>query len=113
MKKYVFIVMTNAVQGREDEYNTWYTEKHLPDVLRIPGIVGAQRFKLASTQRRDPPYPWQYAALYDIETESLQTTISALKARSGTKDMPLSDAMAEEKLSYIFEPITARVVAKL
>jgi hypothetical protein len=111
--KYAFIVLTNAVPGREDEFNRWYTDTHLSDVLRLPGIVAAQRYKLAPKQRREGPYPYHYAAIYDIETENLDETISALKTKSGTSDMPISDAMHTDRLALIYEPITKRIVAKL
>ncbi len=31
----LFMVKSDAVDGREDEYNTWYNEIHLPEVLKI------------------------------------------------------------------------------
>jgi hypothetical protein len=37
----LYLVFSNPVEGREDEYNAWYDEVHLPDVQRIPGVVGA------------------------------------------------------------------------
>jgi hypothetical protein len=46
MEKHLFVVFTNAVEGQEDIYNEWYTDVHLKDVLKVPGIVAAQRFKL-------------------------------------------------------------------
>jgi hypothetical protein len=98
------VVMTNAVEGREDEYNAWYDDRHLADVLRIPGIVSAERFELSTAQRLDPPYPYGYLALYWIETENLQGVIDELKNRVGTELMPASDAMAEDRLVYLFKP---------
>ena len=41
MQKHIFIVYTNAVEGRDDEYNAWYDDQHLNDVLKIPGVVAA------------------------------------------------------------------------
>ena len=50
MAKYTFVVMTNPTPGKETEYNRWYNEQHIPDVLNVPGFVCAQRFRLADTQ---------------------------------------------------------------
>src|SRR3989442_1225045 len=33
--------------AREEEFNRWYNEVHLPDLLAIEHIVAAQRFKVA------------------------------------------------------------------
>ena len=45
MRNFRLVVLTNPVAGREDEYNDWYSNRHLGDVIAIPGIVAAQRFK--------------------------------------------------------------------
>ena len=38
------MVKSNPVAGKEDAYNRWYSDVHLP-VLRIDGFQTAQRFK--------------------------------------------------------------------
>lgn len=88
------------------------TTGHIPDVLTVPGFVAAQRFELSEQQRRDPPYPWQYVAIYEAETDDLSKTINALKERSGSPSMPISDAMAAQRVAWFFKPITERVTAK-
>lgn len=109
MQKHIFIVYTNAVEGRDDEYNDWYTNQHLKDVLTIPGVVAAQRFALSDKQRLDPPFPWAYAAIYEIETDDLDAVIGPLKEWIGTDRMPRSDAMNPHREAYFFHPITSRV----
>ena len=46
-KKYTFLAFTNPAPGKEDEYNAWYEEHHLKDVINCPGFVSARRFRLA------------------------------------------------------------------
>ena len=70
MAKYTFVVLTNAVEGKDDAFDEWYTNTHLGDVLAVPGFVSAQRFKLTDVQRAKPPHPFRYLALY----ESKRTT---------------------------------------
>ncbi len=72
MAKHMLIVLTNAVEGRDDEFNEWYDNQHLDDVLKVPGIVAAQRYALSPVQRMEPPLPRAYFALYDIETANLK-----------------------------------------
>jgi len=69
MEKHLFVGFTNPVEGEEDAFNAWYSDVHLKDVLKVPGIVAAQRFKLSDVQRDKPPFPWRYLALYEIETD--------------------------------------------
>jgi hypothetical protein len=111
MAKHVFVVLTNSVEGQEDAFNEWYDNTHLGDVLKVPGFLSAQRFKLSDTQWGDPPFPWRYLALYEIETDDLAATMAELKARSGTSQMVLSSALSPDFLAWMFQPVTPRIEA--
>jgi hypothetical protein len=96
MGRYVFVVYSNPVAGREQEYNDWYAQQHLQEMLACPGIVAARRLSLAERQIRDISEPFNYLALYEIETDDLQGFIDELikRARSGSieRSSALSDA---------------------
>jgi len=78
MAKYTFVVLTNPVEGKEDEYNKWYNQHHIPDVISVPGFVSGHRFRLADTQfGGEASRAFKYLALYEIETDDLP----ALSAR--------------------------------
>jgi len=113
MARHVFVVFTNPTsEAQEAEYNRWYNDRHLPDVLDVPGFVSAQRFRLSDTQRAAGPFPWRYMALYHIDTDDLKGTLATLAARSGTSAMVMSDALGAERLAWVFDPITAEVAKK-
>lgn len=111
MASYIFIALTNAVEDRDAEFNRWYNEQHLSDVLRIPGMVAAQRFILAPAQRMEAPYPYQYLAIYEIDAVDPAEVIADIQARAGTELMPMTDAIAAERLPLIFQPLTDRRTA--
>jgi hypothetical protein len=90
MARYVYTVFSNAVAGREEEYNRWYSEQHLDDVLRVPGFVAAQRFRLAL---EDAAAPAQYLAIYELETDDPSKTLAELHTCAGTPAMPISPAL--------------------
>ncbi|RJG41458.1 DUF4286 family protein [Mesorhizobium sp. DCY119] len=104
-KAYKFVVLTNAVEGRDGEFNDWYSGTHVPDVLAVPGIVKAERFELANVQRSTLPLPYRYLAIYEIETDDLKSVSDEIGKRAGTDAMVLSSAMAQEKLAAIFKPL--------
>ena len=111
MGRYMFLVLTNATEGRDDEFNDWYNNRHLPDVLAVEGFVAAQRYKMAEL---DPPQTsgHHYMALYEVEAEDLAKANQALMNTAGTDAMVLSEALDMTSASAIyFEPITERVVA--
>jgi len=107
MSAYTFIVMSNPVAGQEDEYNTWYTNQHLHDVLKVDGITSARRFKIADDAAEAP---FRYCALYNMETEDPDAVMAELGKRAGTKDMPMSDALDRNLSATLFRAITPAVL---
>jgi hypothetical protein len=90
-RKY-FLVFTGPIEGREDEYNKWYDEQHLPDVVAVPGIVAAQRYELASAGPPGAPEPaHRYLAMYEIEGD-VDKTLAELGSRFMTDAVPGRDA---------------------
>ncbi|MGN7712663.1 hypothetical protein [Agrobacterium radiobacter] len=106
-KRYTWIVLTNAVEGTDEDFNRWYDNVHVPDLLKIPGVVGAERFKLAPHQSvmtdhgieivdsDKSPVPHRYLALYQIETDDLQSVLNEVRTRAGTPEMIISETLLE------------------
>ena len=93
-KKYTFVVLTNPTPGKEEEFNRWYNEQHIPDVLQARGFVAAQRFRLADQGNApDADRSHKYLALYEIETDDIEASLKDLMSRRGTADMIMSDAI--------------------
>ena len=88
MTAYIQTVVTAPVVGREDEFNRWYEDTHLPEVLQVPGFVAGRRYALTGPWAADGP---RFLAVYEIETEDLAATLAALRAAAPT--MTASDAM--------------------
>ena len=81
-KHYKFIVMSRPVEGREDEYNDWYQNCHLGEVVATPGFVSAQRFKLSHDLAGDgTAHP--YCAIYEIEADDWTQPFAALQESAG------------------------------
>lgn len=107
-KKYTMAVFTNAVEGREEEFNNWYSKQHVYDVIKIPGFVAAQRFKLGE-YNRPAPAKFKYYAIYDLETDNLDAAIAELFRRNGTPDMVASTAMDPDVYFEVWEELTPKV----
>jgi hypothetical protein len=111
MARYTFVVLTNPVEGLEDEFNDWYTNTHLDDVLRLPGYVAAQRFQFAAKDPSQKP-EHKYMALYEVETDDLEATHAGLVEAARTEAMPFSPGIDESTIvGLYYEPITDRVTA--
>jgi hypothetical protein len=85
-----FLVFSNAVEGREDEYNDWYDNVHLREVVAVDGILSAQRFKLTDAQAGEIP-AHRYLAIYEVDGSRVKAVIQNLLAAPG--NMQMSDAI--------------------
>jgi len=113
MAKYTFVVLTNPVPGKDAEYNEWYNKQHLPDVLNIPGLVCAQRFRLAEDQPQVEEKTHKYLALYEIETDDLPAVFKELAARRGTPEMVMSESIDLKGVNAaVFKPVAEKMMAK-
>lgn len=105
MKTATLVVLTKPVDGMEDEYNAWYTGRHLDDVLNVPGFKAAQRFKMVGNALEGQA--WPYCALYQVEHDDLDEAIAGLVARRDTDVLPISSALDQADMNVIlYEPIT-------
>lgn len=110
MAKHVLVVLSNAVEGADAKFNDWYTNTHIGDVLKVPGFVAAQRFKLSGTQLGDGETPYSYLALYEVEADDLAATGSAL---TGAADMYIDPALDRSRTTaWFYSPISERATAK-
>lgn len=106
MKDYVYVVRSNPVPGRDAEYNRWYTERHLADVVAVPGFVSAQRFKIVDAQADGAPEQG-YMALYTMRTDDPGKLLDELRELVETGRMDMSDAFSQEDcITILYEAIT-------
>jgi hypothetical protein len=63
----------------EDAYDAWYRDKHIPELLAVPGFVSARRYRVHG----DPadPSAHRYLAVYEIESDDLAGTIAEMRRR--------------------------------
>ena len=111
MAQHRLIVFSEPIEGREDEYNKWYDEVHLREVVAIDGFVAAQRFKLSEAQfdASGAGIPARYLAIYEIESENVATVLDSLMG-AGDK-MTMSDALnSSEAKAWSFSAIGDRLV---
>jgi hypothetical protein len=85
------LVFSNPHPGRDEDFNDWYDQVHMKDLLDIPGVVGAQRYKLHPTGAPNEPVQ-RYLTIYEIEG-AIEPVLGELGARAGTERMVISDAL--------------------
>ncbi len=98
------LVYIRPLAGKEDEFNDWYNNTHLQEVVATEGFISAQRYELTAAQQM-PDQDYKYLAVYELEDENVAITIEHLLAASGTMDMGDSVDLGSAKVS-IFTSIT-------
>src|SRR5262249_1222043 len=107
MPKAVLVVLTNPVAGQEDDYNDWYDNEHIPDLLAVPGITAAQRYTIAPASGQKPEQ--KYLAIYEIESDDVEKTLAAMREHR-SKGSPASPALDTSTSNmWIFEEFRPRV----
>jgi hypothetical protein len=105
MARHLLVVLTNSVAGRDDEFNDWYTNRHLDDMLKIEGVISARRFRY-NPREGWPDCRHKYLALYEVETDDLPALQKRLAAAAGTELMPFSDVFDRgDTIGWYFEQI--------
>lgn len=112
----VFVVHTNPVEGSDEEFNTWYDDTHLGDIVAVPGITRARRYVPAvaanqalADQGFTPLDEFEYLAIYEIEGDP-QAAIVAMNA-AVSAGMYISPALAPKVYATVYSPLTEWVTA--
>lgn len=99
MVAYKMVVLTNAMPGQDEAFNRWYDEQHLDDLLALPGMKSAQRYKVVTGEG------WRYFALYDVETDDLDGLMTEMYRRGKDGEIFMSPAFDTGYLLFTGEPI--------
>ncbi len=62
----LFVVRATITKDKEEAFNTWYNDEHVPQVLRYDGALSAKRFKKLMGDDK-----YQYMAVYEFSSESV------------------------------------------
>ena len=94
------LVFTNAVEGRDDEYNEWYDNVHLGEVVVTPRVRRGRLATSSPTHRCSPTSRTRYLAIYEYKGDAADA-LAALGAGAATINM--SDALAGDAKLVLFE----------
>lgn len=111
MRRFKMLVFSEPFEGREAEFDAWYTGRHLDDICALPGFATAQRFKLHSVSMGKTLN--RYLAIYDMETDDPDWVIENMFAMRDTPAMPIDPAFNLDATSVmLYEELTGIVREK-
>jgi len=98
MARWVVAVESNCADpAKEDDFNKWYNEIHIPDVLETAGVVRGTRYEAVEPS----PGAGKYLAVYEVEADDLGAALKALKENMDRKK-------AHGRMSDLFQSISGR-----
>ncbi len=86
--RYLLQITSQALTGREADYNRWYEDRHIHDVLALPGFLTCERFE---RQFANPPRATEFVAIYEIDTDDPDALLTSLFDAAST--MQMTDAL--------------------
>jgi hypothetical protein len=81
MSQVLLITSVDISDGAEADFNRWYNDVHLPEVLACPGFARATRYECTNGQPR-------YLAIYEIDGEDALTTPEMQRVRGWGDQFP-------------------------
>lgn len=95
----IHAVFTDVVSpDREEEFNRWYSEVHVPDVTAVPGVVSARRFKVSAEVESafggEIAGGCRYLVIYEIDAGDPAQVEEEMRARMADGRFRPGDTMA-------------------
>jgi hypothetical protein len=94
MPSALMVVGSNPVAPEQEaEFNRWYVEEHLDDVLAVAGFTAARRYTLSPVRPMadTEPSPYGYLAVYEVEADDLAVAGRDLQAALDSGAIPISE----------------------
>jgi hypothetical protein len=113
--RYAYLVMSDPFPGKEFEFNDFYQNTHMGDLVQLPGWTGAQRFRLVPDvvpRNIQPLYRRGNLIIWDQEgtdLDKLRRDANAAIAGGKSRLIPGFDYSPEGPVSATYQVIGPRV----
>jgi hypothetical protein len=89
--KGIMVVESEPVDpDAEEEYDRWYREVHIPELLAVPGFTGARRYRIRKDLGPGESSKPRYLTVYDLEARDIAEPLTAMRSRPRKPGPPLS-----------------------
>lgn len=91
----ILVTTVDIAPTAEAEFNRWYNDVHMPEVMGCPGFVSAARYECADGQPR-------YIAIYELDSADALSTPEMQSIRGWGEMFPFVRNFHERVYSQIF-----------
>jgi hypothetical protein len=105
LEDYAVLVFSNPTSAElEAEYNRWYEQQHIPDLLKVRGFHDAHRYRTVKTLSAGSTLP-PYLAIYDVRTDDMSRATAQVMQRRKSGQIRSSAAFDyEHSVTLIYQP---------
>jgi hypothetical protein len=99
MATVLFVVKATIAKDREEAFNRWYNEEHVPQVLQFKGLVSARRYRALEGEET-----YQYMAMYELQDEATYRRFMASEHFKGLRadyDARFGGASQRARFAYV------------
>ncbi len=95
----LLLVWADVPADKEADFNAWYNQEHLPELLALPGVLNAARYEAVKSGPR-------HLACYELESpEVVETAAFRNRPRSDWANRASGPAIATTLLSNVYRMI--------
>ncbi len=105
---YQVFEFSSPADGREAEFELWYTAHHVSEILRVQGVKTVQRFRIEQAQRPGPAYPADVLliTLDAADEHPIAVKLASLLSKAG------SLLEKDAGITAVYAPLGSRLMAK-
>jgi hypothetical protein len=93
--KGVFVVQSSALDAaHESAFDEWYHSVHIPEILDVPGFIGARRFRIVDGDAEAHPF----LTIYEIEGDDVRAPLREMYRRAQAGEMNIPDHVMKAKV---------------
>ncbi len=99
MATVLFMVKATITKDKEEAFNRWYNEEHVPMVLQFNGAVSARRYKAIVGEDK-----FQYMAVYELKDEATYKRLMEsdhMKALKAEYDAKFGSVSERARFAYV------------
>lgn len=107
MARSLLLVHSNPAQGHEAEFDEWFVQHHLADVVALEGFRAGTFLRKADFQRNSAglAHPFRNLAVYELD-DPPDTGVQALDAASRLGALRLNPSLASHRLTVVYDVVS-------
>jgi hypothetical protein len=95
----LLMVWADVPADKEDDFNRWYNEEHIPELLALPGVLNAARYEAVKSGPK-------HLACYELESPAVvQTDAWRNRPRSDWANRASAPAIATTLISNVYQMV--------